>query len=166
MGKISYANVTSTLALLIALGGTSYAAATITGKDVKDGSLTGKDIKNNSLTGKDIKNGSLRAADFKAGELPAGPPGIQGPPGPQGAPGATNTMIRPGPSVNVPANDFRYAYAECLAGEVVTGGGWFPSNFNTNVSMSWPDRLTRWGVGVRAPNVDVTVRAYAVCVSP
>jgi hypothetical protein len=37
-------------ALAVALGGTSYAAVTITGKNVRNSSLTGADIKNNSLT--------------------------------------------------------------------------------------------------------------------
>ena len=34
-----YAAVTSTLALVIALGGTSYAAAKITGRDIKDNTV-------------------------------------------------------------------------------------------------------------------------------
>src|SRR4051794_40991367 len=65
----------------LALGSGSYAALSVTGKNVKNSSLTGKDIKNNSVTGKDVKsirsgdvtNGSLLAQDFKAGQLPAGP---------------------------------------------------------------------------------------------
>lgn len=50
-----YANVVATLALVVAVGGTSYAAATITGKDVKDGSLTGKDLKQHSVAAADLK---------------------------------------------------------------------------------------------------------------
>ena len=65
----SYANVLATAALFVALGGSSYAAVEITGKDVRDGSLTGADIGNNSLTSADIKNESLLAADFKPGQL-------------------------------------------------------------------------------------------------
>jgi hypothetical protein len=52
------------LALFVALGGPSYAAKQITGKQIKNNSVTGKDIKNNSLTGKDIKDGSLSAKDL------------------------------------------------------------------------------------------------------
>lgn len=51
---LTYANVMSTIAVFVVLGGGAYAAATITGGDVKDRSLTGKDIKRNSLTGKQI----------------------------------------------------------------------------------------------------------------
>ena len=77
---LTYANVVSTLCLFALLGGSAYAAAKITGKNVKNGSLTGKDVKNNSLTGKDVKR--LGPADFKRGALPKGPPGPAGPAGP------------------------------------------------------------------------------------
>jgi hypothetical protein len=101
--RLTYANVMATVAVFIALGGSSYAAVTITGKNVKNGSLTGKDIKNSSLTGRDVKNnsltgadikniksgdvsdGSLLARDFKAGQLPAGPKGDKGETGSAGS---------------------------------------------------------------------------------
>ena len=58
-------NAVAYLALFVALGGTSFAAATvITGKNVKDSSLTGADVKKGSLTGSDVKNKSLAPADF------------------------------------------------------------------------------------------------------
>src|SRR5919106_6818346 len=58
-GQLTYANVVATLALFIALGGSSYAALTVTGKDVRNGSLSGKDVKRNSLTGRQIREGRL-----------------------------------------------------------------------------------------------------------
>jgi hypothetical protein len=82
--RLTYANVMATIAIFLALGGSSYAAIKVTGKNVKDSSLTGKDVKNSSLTGVDVKNGSLLAADFGGGQLPAGP---QGPKGDTGAKG-------------------------------------------------------------------------------
>jgi hypothetical protein len=57
--RLSYANVVATLALFIALGGSSYAALTVTGKQVRNGSLTGKDLQRNSLTGRQIREGRL-----------------------------------------------------------------------------------------------------------
>ena len=70
----------------MALGGTSFAAATvITGKNVKDSSLTGKDVKNSSLTGGDVKNKSLTPSDFNGSVTgPQGPQGATGPQGPKG----------------------------------------------------------------------------------
>ena len=79
--RLTYANVTASLALFLALAGSSYAALVVTGKTVKDGSLTGRDIRHGSLTGGDVKDASLGARDFKRGQLPAGE---QGPPSGRG----------------------------------------------------------------------------------
>jgi hypothetical protein len=57
--NFTYANVTATLALFIALGGSSYAALNLTGRDIKDGSLTHRDLKRNSLGGTRIKESRL-----------------------------------------------------------------------------------------------------------
>jgi hypothetical protein len=67
--QLTYSNVVATLALFVALGGSSYAAITITGRDVQDESLTGADVKNSSLAGSDVKNGALAGADVKNGSL-------------------------------------------------------------------------------------------------
>jgi len=58
---LTYANTVATLALFIALGGSSYAAVKITGKNVRNGSLTGKDIKRKSIGSRPIKQSSLKA---------------------------------------------------------------------------------------------------------
>lgn len=78
MRRPSHATIVAYLALFVALGGSSYAAITITGKNVKNSSLTGKDVKNSSLTTSDVKNRSLLKKDFKPGQLPAGPKGDKG----------------------------------------------------------------------------------------
>src|SRR3954453_6293206 len=93
--RFTYANVMATIAVFIALGGSYYAAFTVSGKNVKNSSLTGKDVRNNSLTGADVKsirsgdvsNGSLLAKDFAAGQVPAGPKGDRGLKGDKGTPG-------------------------------------------------------------------------------
>ena len=59
-----YANVTATLALIVALGGTSYAATSlkknsVSSKQIKNSSITSSDVKNNTLTGSDIKESKL-----------------------------------------------------------------------------------------------------------
>jgi hypothetical protein len=84
-------------ALFVSLGGTSYAALSITGKNVKNSSLTGSDVRNSSLTGKDVKAGSLAASDFAAGQLPAGAAGPTGPQGPAGTLGPTGPQGIAGP---------------------------------------------------------------------
>jgi hypothetical protein len=112
--------VIALVALFVAMGGTGYAALTVTSKNVKDESLTTKDVKNDSLTGKDVKNGSLAAADF-GGSLPAGAQGPAGPQGPAGAKGDRGPQGPEGPKgadgQDVPAPEaVRFVEANALAG--------------------------------------------------
>lgn len=62
----TYANVVSTLALLLVVSGGAYAATQLP----KD-SVRSKQIKNNTVKSKDVKDGNLRATDLKAGEIDA-----------------------------------------------------------------------------------------------
>jgi hypothetical protein len=91
--RLTYANVVASLALFAALGGSSYAAISVTGAQVRDNSLSGRDVRNASLTGRDVRDRSLLAQDFKPGQLRAGP---QGPKGDSGAPGAKGDQGEPG----------------------------------------------------------------------
>jgi hypothetical protein len=77
-----YANVTATLALVVAMGGTSYAAFSLPA-----GSVGGKQLTQNAVTSSKVKNGSLLRKDFKSGQVPAGKTGKTGPQGSQGVPG-------------------------------------------------------------------------------
>jgi hypothetical protein len=91
---LSYANVMATVAVFIALGGTSYGLATgaIGSREIKDNTIRSKDVRNNEIRSRDVRDRSLLAKDFKAGQLPAGPAGRAGPAGaegPQGPPGPT-----------------------------------------------------------------------------
>lgn len=104
-----YANVASTLALVVALGGTSYAAVAI-----PKNSIGSQEIANSSITSKDVKNGALKAKDFKAGQLPSGtggtpgPVGPVGPAGPQGPAGAQGAQGVQGPQGPVgPSHGYR-----------------------------------------------------------
>jgi hypothetical protein len=132
----TYGGVVATIALFVALGGSSYAAITISGSNVRNGTLTGADVKSNSLSGSDVKNssitasdvknGSLLAADFQAGQLPAGPQGPAGPAGPagpQGPAGATNVVSRRSDILVPGGNATRELVAKCQPGEVAVGGG-------------------------------------------
>jgi hypothetical protein len=59
--RLTYANVVATLALFVALGGSSYAALKISGRNIKAHTITGKNIKRNSLGRRQIKESSLSA---------------------------------------------------------------------------------------------------------
>ena len=75
-------NTVAYIALTMAMGGTSYAAA----KLPRD-SVGSAQIRTSAVRSSDVKDGDLRARDFRAGELPAGPAGLAGPQGPAGPAG-------------------------------------------------------------------------------
>ncbi len=56
---LSYANVMATLAVFIALGGSSYAAYTISGSKIKNHSIRGGKLRHNTLTGAQIRESKL-----------------------------------------------------------------------------------------------------------
>jgi hypothetical protein len=68
--KITPSFMISSLALVIALGGTSYAAVTINGANIKAQSISSAKIKKNALGSGVIKDGKLQAKDFAAGVIP------------------------------------------------------------------------------------------------
>jgi hypothetical protein len=57
--RLSYANVMSTLAVFIALGGSSYAAVTVNGSSIKNRSISGRKLRHNTLTGYVIRESTL-----------------------------------------------------------------------------------------------------------
>lgn len=68
--RLSYANVMSTLALFLALGGISYAAATLPKnsvgtKQIKKNGVTAVDIKKNAVTSAKIKPNAVLSSDVK-----------------------------------------------------------------------------------------------------
>jgi hypothetical protein len=56
---MTYANVMSTLAVFIALGGSSYAALEISGGSIKNRSIPAKKLKRNSITGREVRESRL-----------------------------------------------------------------------------------------------------------
>jgi hypothetical protein len=187
----SYASVIATIALFAALGGTSYAALTVSGKnirngtvtsadlknesiesrDVDNGSLTGSDLKTGSVTGSDVDDGSLRAADFKSGELPAGPAG------PQGPPGATTVVTRRA-EATVPDDEFEVRAVSCSSGQTVVGGGASITGDGALILENAPieadgsrpedgDSATGWSArGGNATGSPQTLNVYVLCATP
>jgi hypothetical protein len=66
---LSYANVTATLALFVALGGTSYAVLHIGSDDVVNNSLRSRDVQNGTLRSRDVRNGTLRGRDLRPNSI-------------------------------------------------------------------------------------------------
>ncbi|MFP5364127.1 MAG: hypothetical protein ACLGI5_15520 [Thermoleophilia bacterium] len=101
--RLTYANMMSTVAVMIALGGTSYAAITLPKNSVgthqlRDNSVTTAKVRNNTLLRRDFKKGQLDGIAGPAGPAgPAGAPGPAGATGPAGAPGPAGATGPAGP---------------------------------------------------------------------
>jgi hypothetical protein len=89
----SPAIVIACVALLLALGGVSWAATALPRNSVGTAQL-----KNNAVTSGKVKNHSLLRADFKSGQVPRGPAGPAGPTGATGAQGPKGPTGPVGPA--------------------------------------------------------------------
>ena len=177
------------LALFAALGGSAYAAVTVTGKNIKDGTVTGKDVKNRSLGTNKL---STKAISSLAGERgprgpagpqgekgaqgpvgpigPTGPTGPQGAAGPQGPSGISGIEYKVSGGVGVPKDKTVGDQVNCTSGKVVLGGGvaQFPSGAPMRVVSSAPggangDR-TGWSVQVHnQEGAQFSAYTWAIC---
>src|SRR5690349_6361654 len=97
----SPALVVASLALLVALGGTSVAAVQFTIPRASVGTLQ---LKDSAVNSSKVRNHSLLLTDFAPGQIPRGPAGPRGaagpagPAGPAGLNGATGATGATGPS--------------------------------------------------------------------
>jgi hypothetical protein len=144
-------NVVGYIALLVALGGTSYAAVSlpqnsVTSRQIAPGAVGSSELRNDAVTSKKVKN--LLLSDFKDGQLatlgvkggsvpgaqgPEGPPGglgpegPRGPAGPPGSPGISRVTYSIGQSKNAgtyaDGHELVRVDAKCPAGEFLLGGG-------------------------------------------
>ena len=134
----SPAMVVACLALIVALGGTGYAAIKLPANSVGTAQL-----QKNAVTSAKVKNGSLLSLDFKSGQIPPGPPGAQGAQGAKGDKGDTglagpvDTSKLLGRTITVvisdsaPPGSFGSARANCPSGFEAVGGGVDVSNVLT-----------------------------------
>lgn len=176
--RLSYANVVATLALFIALGGTSFAAVTLAKNSVRSSHITNGQVKradlaNRAVNSAKVANQSLLAEDFKPGQLAAGP---QGPQGAKGDSGITTLKVRATTGAGGAAT------VNCRPGERVTGGGAHSVNgfvdgsgptseplaFETTNGISFQDYTpTSWSATARDLNGDPTdVTAWVICATP
>jgi hypothetical protein len=96
----------ATVALFVALGGSSYAALTL-----PKNSVGTRQLKRHAVTPKKVAASTVRLFKGQKGDRgPIGPPGVQGEPGSQGPAGPSNayfaTVSSGAPSVAVPVGDY------------------------------------------------------------
>src|SRR5829696_7971700 len=121
----SPAMIVACAALIVALGGVSYAAGVLPKGSVGTAQLqkkavTASKLRANSVSGLKVKDGTLAATDFKAGQVP---PGAQGPTGDAGAPGISGREYVIGAEVSVNPGQVGGAQVTCPTGKKVMGGG-------------------------------------------
>jgi len=184
--RLTYANVMSSIAVFLVLGGAAFAAT-----QLPKNSVGTKQLKKNAVTSAKVKDGSLKSGDFAAGQLPAGPQGPKGDkgekgakgdagaPGAPGAPGATNVTVARA-EVSLPAGGSANQVAVCPAGSRATGGGVNPVGVTAKASLikSYPstgtvvqaepgDTPTAWGGWAENPTgSNGTLFVFAICAAP
>jgi hypothetical protein len=149
-------NLVAYLALLFALSGTSYAAATTL-------------LPSNSVGTRQVINGSLLKKDFKSGQLPRGRQGDPGDPGNPGPPGIATVGSVSGPAGPMcmqsgGACQVGSSTATCPAGSVVVGGGWTSDSVTVTVPFAARTGGTTYGViGINYDSAGRSITAQAIC---
>jgi hypothetical protein len=195
-GRLTFASVTSLMAIFVALGGTGYAAITLPSnsvgpRQIKTNAVGGTEIRKNAVRSGEIRNGALRFVDFRAGTFPPGPRGPQGIQGIQGIQGERGTFSDITVQFEQAAADLADGASQsynafCPAGQIGIGGGFrgdLTDSEATNVGSSRPamstgntepplDDGTFMGWRITVQNVAGGVMAgirpevWAVCVTP
>ncbi len=150
---LTYANVVATIAVFIALGGSSYAALKL-----PKNSVGSEQLKRNSITSAKVKGGSLNTTDLKtsARSFLRGGRGPRGAQGPQGTTGKTGAKGSTGPRG---AAGSARAYAS-----VVADNGQLPI-FTANVPNLAFGSVARTSTGVyclAAPLLTIPQRSAAI----
>jgi hypothetical protein len=138
--------VIAIVALIVALGGTGYAAIKLPANSVGTAQL-----KKDAVTSLKVKNGSLLAGDFKAGQIPAGPEGPAGSPGGAGPAGPFPDALPSGKTVRGAYNiggtaaaagalanssiSFVYAFATAPTVKIVLQGAAAPAECSGNATF-------------------------------
>jgi hypothetical protein len=170
--------VVSMVALTVALGGTSYAVASLPArsvgsKQVKPNAIAGVHIKSNAVTSAKVKDGSLTGKDVnEAGLSKVASAAVADQAARAGmAAGLDRVVYRvsvvavPGaPDSNTSATGV--ATARCDPGQLVAGGG-VRLEDNMSIVDSYPEAAAAWTAHVNNDEVGVPHNAtvYAVCIT-
>ena len=170
--KPRYANVTSTLALFVALSGGAYAATALPARSVGSAQLKNAvvraKIKNNAINGSKVTTDSLTGADVKESSLDKVPmAAISDGATHAGSSAAVDKITYKTASSSAPANGLGSATASCDAGQHVVGGGVRVDDpANAFLIDDYPDASnTAWtGRTYATPSGAVNFTVYAVCI--
>lgn len=166
--------VVACIALLVALGGTSYATAlnvprnSVGTLELQRNAVKAAKIAPNAVRTGHVLDGSLLVADFKAGQIPQGPKGDKGDKGDKGEKGAPGVS---GYQVVEATNQFVNAFVRplsvnCPAGKKVLGGGVVSTPVGGDgpfLSASRPTSTGWTATSVRSVMGAWTMTVYAIC---
>jgi hypothetical protein len=169
----SYASVTSTLALFLALGGGAYAAATLPAnsvgaKQIKKGAVERAKLKSNAVDGSKVLNNSLTGDDVKESDLGKVPAATTADNASHAAAAAALDKLtyRSVTVAALPTSD-TFGTVGCDAGQHVVGGGVHgddPSLLLTD--DSYPDAGgTAWSAHVATGSSPTSFTVVAICAS-
>ena len=176
-GRLTYANVMATVAVFVALGGTSYAAVQLSKSSVKS-----RHIASGAVTSTKVKDRSLLLKDFKRGQLLPGPRGPQGDPGGKGDAGAAGVPGVPGPAGApglsghervqttrnvVPGDTSIVISAACPSGKKLLGGGGAVQDLKFSIKFLLPqanDVMALTAVLLPGQTVTGTSQAFVVAI--
>jgi hypothetical protein len=173
----SPALIVACIALLVALGGTSYATVgnvprgSVGTPNLKRNAVTAAKIAPNAVRTAHVLNGTLLVDDFKPGQIPRGPKGDKGDKGDKGeagAPGLSGYQIVT-ESNNVVNAGSNSKTAVCPGGKRAIGGGGYASTINVaNGPFLYHSSPSAGGAGwtvamAVSPPQNWTVTAVAIC---
>jgi hypothetical protein len=176
----TYANVTATLALFVALGGGAYAATalpanSVGSKQLKKNAVVTAKIKNNAVSGSKVLNNSLAGPDVKESSLAKVPSAAVADTATHAAASAALDQVtyKTAAGTAPPTSAANVATATCDAGQHVVGGGVKLATPAIGViNDSYPDaNNTAWTVhvgnatgGTGGPSpVTLSFTVYALC---
>jgi hypothetical protein len=140
--RLTYANVTATLALVLAIGGGAYAAAelgpnTVGTRQLRDNAVSAEKLRRNAVTTEKIANEAVSQAKLRVDSV--------------GAFALKDAVIR---STTVPLADGGNAdpEADCNSGEVAIAGGGRASGTGPDIAMEGSEPTDGTGGGGGVPD--------------
>jgi hypothetical protein len=164
--RLSYANVMSTVAVFMVLGGGAYAAATVGTGQIKNNSVRTQDVRNGNLRGRDLRRNTLGGRQVKESAL-GRVPNADNLDGRDSSAFVANDNIGifDGAENPIGASGFTFSVAFCPAGQrVISGGGNVDTNAGGIFLSEATDSRNAWFVfGEDLDGGGGTVQAQALC---
>jgi hypothetical protein len=167
--RLSYGNVTATVALFIALGGTGYAAIalprnSVGSKQIRGDAVGASEVRRGAVTSEAIRNRTVKLRDIGASARNA-LRGAQGPQGPAGPPGITFRAAVPrggtvargnalGAAHQGGTNEYRVSFDRDVSACVAT------ATLATVAAGGSPDEPTPGRITLRHEGAQVVVRTF------